>query len=92
MKARLALALLAAVVTAVPASGGANRGEEQRSRQPHGPGRVPPGFPVPPPAAPDGAHVPDVWPPSYGSPGGFLPLPYHRPLSRRPRYLKLQSL
>jgi hypothetical protein len=83
--ARLALALLAAVVTAVPAIGAGDRWPpwgEQRSRQPHGPGRVPPDFRVPPPTAPHPAHVPDVRPPPYGSPGGGiapLPLPYQRP-------------
>ena len=66
------------------ASGAADRWtpwEEQRSRQPYGSGRVPPGFRALPPAAPDPALVPDVSPPPYGTPGGLLPLPlpYQRP-------------
>jgi hypothetical protein len=55
MKTRLALALLAAIVSAVNASGAANRSTpwgEQRSRQPYGPGPVPPGFHAPLPATP----------------------------------------
>jgi hypothetical protein len=85
MKTRLALALLAAIVTALPASGAANRwtpSGEQRSRQPYDPGRVPPEFRAPPPAAPHPGYVPDVRLPPYGSPGGgFTPLPftYQRP-------------
>ena len=85
MKTRLALALLAAIVTAVPASGAADRWapwEEPRSRQPYDPSRVPPDFPAPPPAAPDRGDVPEVRLPPYGSPGGPflpLPLPYQRP-------------
>src|SRR5262245_40320850 len=79
MKIRLALALLAAMVTVLPASGAADRGTSsgaQRSRQPHG--LRAPGFHAPSPPAPH----PDVRPPPYGSPGGSflpLPLPYQRP-------------
>jgi hypothetical protein len=84
MKTRLALALFAAIATAVPASGAADRSApwgEPRSRQPYDPGRVPPEFRAPPPAAPHPRHVPDVQPPPYGSPGSLvpLPLPYQRP-------------
>jgi hypothetical protein len=85
MRTRLASALLAVIVTAIPASA-ANRvmpwEEPQRSRQPSGPGRVPREFRVPLPAAPAQGHVPDVRPPPYGSHGGgFTPLPfiYQRP-------------
>ena len=83
MKTRLALALLVAIVTALPASGGADRwpSEEQRSRQPYGPGRVLPDFPPPPPTAPPPEHVPELQPSPYGAPGALLPLPlpYQRP-------------
>ena len=78
MNARLALALLVAIVTAVPASGAANLvGGEQRSRQSYDLRRVSPAFTAPPPAAPD---LRDIPPPS-GWPRGFLPLslPYQRP-------------
>jgi hypothetical protein len=84
MKTRLALALFAAIATAVPASGAADRSApwgEPRSRQPYDLGRVPPEFRAPQPAAPHPGHVPDVQPPPYGSPGSLvpLPLPYQRP-------------
>jgi len=82
MKTRFALALLATITTAVPASA-ANRvtpwEEPQRSRQPSDPARE---FRAPLPTAPPPGHVPDVRPPPYGSPGGgFTPLPftYQRP-------------
>jgi hypothetical protein len=55
MKTRLALALFAAIVTPVPASGGADRSApwgEPRSRQPYDPGRVPPEFRAPPHGSP----------------------------------------
>jgi hypothetical protein len=76
MKTHLALALLAVILTALPANGAANRwtpSKEQRSRQPHGPDRVPPDLRALPLA--------QVRPP-YGSPGFDLtplPFPYQRP-------------
>ena len=85
MRIRLALALLAVIVNAIPASAASRVTpweEPQRSRQPSGPGRVPREFRAPLPTAPPPGHVPDVRPPPYGSPGGgFTPLPfiYHRP-------------
>ena len=74
MTARLGLALLATIVTAVPAIDAGMPGAEQRSRQPYGLRRV---SPAPPPDAPDLRHVPS---PS-GWPGGLTPLslPYQRP-------------
>jgi hypothetical protein len=100
MKTRLALALLAAIVTAVHASGAANRWTpwgEQRSRQPYGPGPVLPGFHAPLPATPHPGRVPDVRPQPYGSPGGgFTPLPftYQRPwpIERSRRSLGCRSM
>jgi len=80
MNTRLVLALLAAIVTALPASGAPDQltpSGGQRSRQPNGL-RAPTGFHAPSPPAPH----PDVRPPPYGSPGGgFTPLPftYQRP-------------